>query len=363
MLSAGLIGLPMVGKTTIFNLVTNAGAETSKFLTGKSHTNVSMATVPDKRVDFLSGLYKPHRTVYAQVQFSDVPGLVKGASQGKGVGNAFLDGIRQVDLLVHVIRAFENPEVIHVDGSINPLRDVETVDLELLLADMEFVEKRIQRIEGGKKIKKENLVELAVMKKLLAQLEQEIPMSRVELDAEEREVLKNYSFFTDKPVILVVNTDEEQFRGGDYPGKEELVKMAERRGLRLIEVCGLMEVEISQLAPDDRGLFMADLGIEELGVERLARAAYDTLGLISFFTVGDDEVKAWTIEKGTDAKRAAGKIHSDIERGFIRAEVAKFSDLEELGSMSKVKENGLVRLEGREYIVQDGDIINFRFNV
>lgn len=363
MLSAGLIGLPMVGKTTIFNLVTNAGAETSKFLTGKSDTNVSLAAVPDSRVDFLSSLYKPRKTTNAQVRFSDVPGLVRGASQGKGVGNAFLDGIRQTDLLVHVVRAFQDSGVLHVDGSVSPLRDIETVDLELLLADMDFVEKRIQRIEGGKKIKKENLEELDVMKKCLAQLEQEIPMSKAGLDHSDREILKNYSFFTDKPVILVVNTDESQLREGKYPGKEELEALAEKRGIRLIEVCGLMEMEISQLPPEDRGLFMADLGIEELGVERLSRGVYDTLGLLSFFTVGEDEVKAWTIDRGTDARRAAGKIHSDIERGFIRAEVVKFNDLKELGAMARVKEKGLARLEGKEYIVQDGDIINFRFNV
>jgi GTP-binding protein YchF len=322
-----------------------------------------MADVPDRRLDFLAGLYKPRRTVYAQVKFSDVPGLVRGASQGKGVGNAFLDGIRQADLLVHVVRAFDNPDVLHVDGSMNPLRDVETIDLELLFADMEFLEKRIRRIEGGKKIKKENEAELAVMKKCLAQLEREIPMEKVELDEDGRELLKNYSFFTDKPLILVVNTSERQYREGDFPGKKELADFAGRKGIQLIEVCGLMEMEISRLAPEDRGLFMTDLGIEELGVERLARAAYNTLGLISFFTVGDDEVRAWTVERGTDAKRAAGKVHSDMERGFIRAEVAKFSDLAELGTMAGLKEKGLARLEGRDYIVQDGDIINFRFNV
>ena len=362
MLSAGFIGLPMVGKTTVFNLVTNAGAEISNFLTGKAETNVSMADVPDRRVEYLTNLYKPRKITYAQVKFSDVPGLVSGASQGKGTGNAFLDSIRQVDLLVHVIRVFEN-SAIPVDGSINPTADVETIDLELLLADMDFVEKRIQRIEGSKKVKKENLDELTVMKKLLAQLENEIPMSQVELDSNEKAIVQNYSFFSDKPIILVVNTDEKQFQEGDYPGKKKLIQLAEKRGMSLIEVCGLMEMEISQLPPEDRDLFMADLGLEELGVERLARAAYDTLGLISFFTVGEDEVKAWTIEKGTDAKRAAGKIHSDIERGFIRAEVAGFSDLKELGSMAKVKEKGLSRLEGKEYIVQNGDIINFRFNV
>ncbi|MCL5057069.1 MAG: redox-regulated ATPase YchF [Actinobacteria bacterium] len=363
MLSAGLIGLPMAGKTTVFNLVTNAGVETSRFITGKSDTNVSMADVPDRRVDFLSGMYRPKKTVCAQVKVSDVPGLVRGASQGKGVGNAFLDGIRQADLLVHVVRAFDNPDVLHVDGSVNPVRDIETIDVELLLADMDFVERRIQRIEGGKKIKKESLEELEIMKKILAGLEKEIPVVKQDLSQSERQALVNYSFFTDKPIIFVVNTDENQFRQGDYPGKSELAELAGRRGTGLIEVCGLMEMEISQLPAEDRGLFMADLGLEELGAERLTRAVYEAMGLISFFTVGEDEVKAWTIEKGTDARRAAGKIHSDIERGFIRAEVVGYKDLAEQESMARVKEKGLARLEGKEYIVQDGDIINFRFNV
>ncbi len=363
MLSAGLIGLPMVGKTTIFNLVTNAGAQTSKFLTGKADTNVSMAEVPDRRIDFLSALYKPRKTIYAQVKFSDVPGLVRGASQGKGVGNTFLDGIRQADLLVHVVRAFENTEVLHVEGSINPLRDVETIDLELLLADMDFVEKRIQRIEGGKKVTRENASELELMKKILAGLENEIPLRSIELSGEEKDMLLNYSFFTDKPLILVVNTDEDQFRAGDYPGKKELADLAVSRGIGLIELCGLMEMEISQLPPEDRDMFMADLGIDSLGSERLAQAVYNSLGLISFFTVGEDEVRAWTIDRGTDARKAAGKIHSDIERGFIRAEVAGYKDMAELQSMAKLKEKGLARLEGKEYLVQDGDIINFRFNI
>ncbi|MFZ5595950.1 MAG: redox-regulated ATPase YchF [Bacillota bacterium] len=363
MLSAGLIGLPMVGKTTIFNLVTRAGAQTSRFLTGKADTNVGMGDVPDARIDFLSGLYKPRKTIYARVNFSDVPGLVRGASQGKGVGNAFLDGIRQADLLVHVVRAFGDPDIPHADGNINPPRDIETIDLELLLADMDFVEKRIQRIEGGKKIKKENLAELEVMKKLLAGLENEVPVSGIDLGREEKDLLVNYSFFTDKPLMLVVNTDEDQFRSGDYPGKKEIISLAESRGIGLVEVCGQMEMEISQLSPEDREIFMADLGIVELGAERLIRAVYDALGLISFFTVGEDEVRAWTIEKGIDARRAAGKIHSDIERGFIRAEVVSYDDMKSLGSMARVKEKGLARLEGRDYIVQDGDIINFRFNI
>lgn len=359
----GLVGLPMVGKTTIFNLVTNASAETSNFLTGKTETNVGTARVPDRRVDFLSNLYKPKSTKYAQIQFSDVPGLVRGSSQGKGVGNQFLDGIRNADLLVHVVRAFKNTDVPHVDGGIEPMRDIETINMELLFADMDLIDKRIQRIQGGKKITKEAAVELEVLKKCLSALENEVPLHQVELTEDERLSLRNYNFLTERPMIFVINTDEEQFKAKDYPQKAELEEMAAQRGLKMIEVCGLMEMEISQLAQEDRELFMSDLGIEELGVDRLSRAAYDFLGLISFFTVGEDEVKAWTIRKDTDAKRAAGKIHSDIERGFIRAEVVKYNDLVELGSMAKIKEKGLARLEGKEYIVQDGDIINFRFNV
>jgi len=363
MLTAGIIGLPMVGKTTVFNLITNAGAETSNFLSGKTETNVSMARVPDRRVDFLTGLFKPRRTLYAQVQFSDVPGLVRGSSQGKGVGNQFLDGIRNADLLVHVVRAFQSNDVLHVDGEIDPLKDIETIDMELLFADMELIEKRILRIEGGKKITKENAAELQVLKKCFATLENEIPLHRLELSDEEKELLVNYNFLTEKKVILVINTDEEQFKSGDYPGKKGIEELAAARGIKFIEVCGLMEAEISELPPEDREMFMADLGLTELGVERLALAAYDTLGLMSFFTVGEDEVKAWTIHRGTEAKKAAGKIHSDIERGFIRAEVVKYDDLVEAGSMAGVKEKGLARLEGKDYVVLDGDIINFRFNV
>ncbi|MDQ0287174.1 GTP-binding protein YchF [Desulfofundulus luciae] len=363
MLSFGIVGLPMVGKTTIFNLVTESGVQTSNFMTGKTETNVGMARVRDPRVDFLSRLYNPRRTVYAQVQCSDVPGLVRGASEGRGVGNQFLEGIREVDLLVHVLRAFADPDVPHVEGEIDLLRDLETVSFELLFADMELLEKRIGRIKSGKKINKANAFELEVLEKCLDALENEVPLHQVELTGEERAVLRNYNFLTEKPVILVVNTDEEQFKSRRYPGREALEEAASARGLKMIEICGQMEMEISRLSPEDRELFLADLGVKELGSDRLVRTAYEELGLISFFTVGEDEVKAWTIRKGTDAKKAAGKIHSDIERGFIRAEVVAFNDLYQMGSMAKVREKGLARLEGRDYIVQDGDIINFRFNV
>jgi len=363
LLTCGIVGLPMVGKTTFFNLVTGSEQETSNFLTGKTEINTAMARVPDARIDFLSRLYKPRKTIYAQIQFSDVPGLVRGASQGKGVGNRFLDGIRNADLLVHLVRAFANPDVPHVDDGVDPMRDLETVNLELLLADMDLVEKRIKRIEEGKKIKKEQADEMAVLRKCLDALENEISVHRADLTEAERALLVNYSFLTDKPVILVVNIDEEQLRAGDYPGRDRVREFAAAKGIILLEISGQIEMEISRLPDEDRELFMEDLGLAESGIDRLARAAYETLGLISFFTVGEDEVRAWTIPAGLDAKGAAGKIHSDLERGFIRAEVTAYDDLAEAGSMNKVKEKGQARLEGKDYIVKDGDILNIRFNV
>lgn len=363
MLTCGIVGLPMTGKTTFFNLVTGSEQETSNFLTGKTETNTAMAKVPDARIDLLSRLYKPKKTIYAQIQFSDVPGLVRGASQGKGVGNRFLDGIRNADLLVHLVRAFANRDVPHVDDSVDPVRDLETVSLELLLADMDLVEKRIKRIEEGKKVKKEQLDELAVLRKCLAALENETSVHQADLTAAERALLVNYSFLTDKPVILVVNIDEEQLRGGDYPGRDRMRELAAAKGIILLEISGQIEMEISRLPDEDRLVFMEDLALAESGIDKLARAAYETLGLISFFTVGEDEVRAWTIPAGLDAKGAAGKIHSDLERGFIRAEVTAYDDLAEAGSMNKVKEKGQARLEGKDYIVKDGDILNVRFNV
>ncbi|OPZ75669.1 MAG: Ribosome-binding ATPase YchF [Firmicutes bacterium ADurb.Bin456] len=362
-LNCGLIGLPMVGKTTIFNLLTGSGAKTSNFLTGRTETNVGAARLPDERVDYLSGLYQPRKTTYAQIQFSDVPGLVRGSSQGKGVGNQFLNAIRNVDMLAHVVRSFINRDVPHVDDTINPLRDIETINMELLFADMGVIEKRIERLKSGKKVKKENLLELEVLEKCLSALENEVSIGRLDLLPEEKLVLKNYSFLTEKPLILVINTDEEQFNAKHYPGREELKAYAMERGIPVLEISGKIEMEICQLPAEDRELFLSDLGITQSGIDRLARAAYDYLGLISFFTVGDDEVKAWTILKGTEARKAAGKIHSDIERGFIKAEVVKYDDLKQMESMTRVKEKGMFRLEGKEYLVADGDVINFRFNV
>lgn len=359
----GLVGLPLVGKTTFFNLLTDAHAEISNFASGKVASNIGSAKVPDHRIDFLSQLYKPKKTTYAQIDFTDVPGLVSGSSAGKGVGNQFLEDIRKVDALVHIVRAFENSEVMHVEGAIDPMRDIETINLELLFSDLGIIENRITRIQGSKKVTKENLAELEVLKKCKEGLEAGLLIHQIKLDEEERELLKTFSFLSEKPMILVINVDENSLKSGSYPQKEDLQKYAAERNVPIIEVCAKAEMEISELDEEDRLLFMEELGIKKSGIDILASTTYDYQGLISFLTAGEDEVRAWTIKKGTDAKRAAGKIHSDIERGFIRAEVVKFKDLEELGSMTKTKEKGLYRLEGKEYIVQDGDIINFRFNV
>lgn len=359
----GLTGLPTVGKTTFFNLLTHSNEEISAYSSGKTETHIGTAGIPDDRIVFLSQMYKPKKTTYATMELIDLPGLVKGASAGKGMGNQFLESARRVDALVQIVRAFENPEVAHVEVSIDPLRDIETVNLELLFADLGIIETRIERIEDSKKINSEMKKELEVLEKCREGLEQEIPIYSLGLSDEEKDYLKTFNFLSVKPMVLVVNIDEEQMNTGNYTQKEQLYKYADERGIPIIEVCARVEMEIDRLDPEDREIFIEELGIKEPGIHRLARAIYDYFGLISFLTAGEDEVKAWTIKKGTSALKAAGKIHSDIERGFIRAEVVKFEDLKELESMAKVKEKGLYKLEGKEYVVQDGDIINFRFNV
>ncbi len=359
----GLVGLPLVGKTTFFNLLTHAKAETSSFATGKVSSNIGSAKVPDYRIDFLAKMFNPKKTTYAQMDFTDVPGLVSGSSSGKGVGNQFLEDMRKVDAIVHIVRAFENSEVMHADGSLNPMRDIETINMELLFADLGIIENRITRIETGKKVTKENLAELEVLKKCREGLENGLLIHQIELSEEERELLKTFSFLSEKPMILAINIDENSLKSGQYHQKEQVHSYASERNVPIIEICARAEAEISELEEEDRLMFMEELGISKSGIDILAETTYTYLGLISFLTAGEDEVRAWTIKKGTDARKAAGKIHSDIERGFIRAEVVKFRDINELGSMVKAKEKGLYRLEGKEYIVEDGDIINFRFNV
>ncbi|MFZ7101709.1 MAG: redox-regulated ATPase YchF [Peptococcaceae bacterium] len=352
----GLIGLAGVGKTTIFNLLTNTKAITGAY--GVKEANIGMAKVPDKRMDYLINLYNPKKNSFAQIEFIDIAGVVP-----EGGARKFLDEVRDCDAIVHIVRAFENADVPHVNESVDPGKDLETVDMELLFADLELLEKRIERIKTGKKIKKEQQEELVLLERLYHHLEEGGDIRQVELTEEEEKQLKAYSFLTEKPKLVVVNVDENQFKTNRYHNQKQLEDVCAVKEMPFLNICGQIEAELNDLNSEDKAVFMEDLGIQETGIERLARAVYEHLGLISFFTVGEDEVKAWTIRKGIPAKKAAGKIHSDIERGFIRAEVVKYQDLKELGSMVKVKEQGLFRLEGKDYIVEDGDIINFRFNV
>ena len=359
----GLIGLPSVGKTSLFNLLTGSNIEVTGFTKGKIEANQGLAKIPDERIEFLNGMYEPKKTTYATIEVIDVPGLVRGSSKGQGVGNQFLDNIRKADVLIHVLRAFENDNVIHDEGSIDPMRDIETVNLELLFADLGVIENRIERIYSSKKVTKENLEEAEVLKKCKEGLENGLLLHNLDLTVDENEQLRNFGFLSEKPMIYVANMDENQLMANDYPTKEALMDFAQGVNTPIIQLSIKTELEINELDPEDRSVFMEELGITESGIDKLSKTAYDYLGLVSFLTVGPDEVRAWPIKKNTPARKAAGKIHSDIEKGFIRAEVCKFRHLKEFGSMAKAKEKGLVTLEGKEYIVEDGDIINFRFNV
>lgn len=355
-LRCGIIGLPLVGKTTLFNLLTQAEAETSTFA-GRTKTNIRTAPIPDPRLDFLASLYHPRKITPATLEIIDVPGLTSGA------GTAFLAAVREVDALLHVVRAFQREDVLHVEGSLNPVRDLEMINAELLLADLQLVETRLERIAASKKIKGDLLAEQSALRRCQEALEAEKPLLEAGLTAEEWQVLRHMGFLTTKPMIIVVNIDEEQLRVGHYEGQEDVEAYAAARGIPVLTLCAALEAEIARLKPADREVFLQEMGITEPGIDRLARAIYRRLGLISFLTAGEDEVRAWTIKEGTNARAAAGKIHSDIERGFIRAEVVGFDDLKSTGDMNKAREKGLVRLEGKDYLVQDGDIINFRFNV
>lgn len=353
----GIVGLPSSGKTTLFNLLTEGHAETSSFGSGKLEAHVGMARIPDRRVDFLSQMYHPRRTIYAQIEFIDVPN-----ANVKGGANQFLAGVREADALVEVVRAFDDPMLPNPQGDTDPLRDAKMLHTELLLADLEVVEKRLERLSSGKK-SKENQAELPLLEKCRDILEAEGRIGEVEWTDDEQAVLRNYGFLTEKPAILVANVPEAALATAEFPGSKELADYAAQQGIPLLLVCARTEQEINDLSPDERQAFLQDLGLSETGIERLARAAYRQLGLLSFFTVGEDEVRAWTIRAGTDAKHAAGRIHSDIERGFIRAEVMAYDDLRRLGTVAKLREQGALRLEGKEYVMKDGDIVNFRFNV
>ncbi|NPV54970.1 MAG: redox-regulated ATPase YchF [Firmicutes bacterium] len=378
----GIVGLPMAGKTTVFNLLTGMGAPAgpgADFPGNRDEGTIGMAKVPDERIDYLHNMFKPRKTTYAQIRVTDLPGLVRSAGvkgdNARGQANMFLKSIQGVDAVVHVIRAFPSPDIPHMDGSVDPVRDFDAVNMELILSDLEIVYKTLERVNGGgggagrgpagprKKIKLEP-GQLEALEKCRVALEAEKPVRDASLTGEEFLLLKGFGFLTAKPLVTVINMGEEHLKTGDYPGRAELRLRAANARSPLVELSARIEAEIASLDDeDDQAAFMQDFGISEPGIRKLARACYDALGLISFFTVGEDEVKAWTIKNGTTAKAAAGKIHSDIEKGFIRAEVAGFDDLKLHGSIAALKEKGLYRLEGKDYIVADGDIISFRFNV
>ncbi|MCK4261420.1 MAG: redox-regulated ATPase YchF [Halanaerobiales bacterium] len=356
----GIIGLPMVGKTTLFNLLTNSNVDT---YSGKIETITAIGMIPDDRINYLSSSYNPKKTTFARIEFVDIPALVKGASQGQGSGNNFLNEVRNVDALIHVIRTFDNPAMPHVEGEIDPLRDFATVNDELLFSDLEVIEKRIEKIKSSSKTMKQFGHEIPMLEKCNDVLENEGNISQLELTEDEENLIRGYAFFTQKPLIVVLNMGDSQLQDGDYSGKDTFEAYMTDKQQPYAKVSAATEVEINQLDEEDREMFMDELGITEPGINRVAKATYERLGLISFFTVGEDEVRAWTIKKGIPAPKAARAIHTDIERGFIRAEVVAYDDLVKYGSTKACKEAGLVRLEGKGYIVKDGDIINFRFNV
>ena len=361
----GIVGLPNVGKSTLFNSLTKAGADAANYPFCTIDPNIGVVPVPDERLDKLAALYNSAKVTPAVIEFVDIAGLVKGASKGEGLGNQFLGNIREVDAIVHVVRCFEDSNIVHVDGSIDPLRDIETINMELIFADMEVLEKRLAKQKKLAMSNKEVAKEVAFIEKMMSHLENGNLAKNFELDDETEEFMKEYNLLTAKPVIYAANVTDADLAddGASNPNVQKVRKYADETGSEVYVVCAQIEAELSDMSDEDKMLFLEDLGVSQSGLDKMIAASYHLLGLISYLTAGETETRAWTITRGTKAPQAAGKIHTDFERGFIKAEVVNWKELLDAGSLHAAKEKGLVRMEGKDYVVQDGDVILFRFNV
>ena len=362
----GIVGLPNVGKSTLFNAITKAGAEAANYPFCTIEPNVGVVTVPDKRITKLHEIYNSKKTIYATIEFCDIAGLVKGASQGEGLGNKFLGHIREVEAIVHVVRCFENDNIVHVNGHIDPAGDIDTINTELLLSDMEIMERRIQKAEKNAKFDKSAREELDLLKRIYDHLSEGKNARSMDLEEEEADYVKTIGLLSYKPIIYVANVSDDgvaDAEAGKNPHVETVRKIAAEEGAQVVVICAEIEAEMAELDDEERSMFLEELGIEESGLDKLVKASYALLNLISFLTAGEDECRAWTIKKGTKAPQAAGKIHTDFERGFIKAEVVNYQDLLDNGSLSTAREKGIVGMEGKDYVVKDGDVILFRFNV
>ena len=364
-LTAGIVGLPNVGKSTLFNAITNQKILAENYPFATIEPNVGIVTVPDERMNKLKEMYEPERFIPTAYEFTDIAGLVKGASQGEGLGNKFLSHIREVDAIVEVVRCFEDGKIIHVDGNVDPIRDIETINLELAISDLEIINGRLERV--AKKARttkdKDDLLEVEALERSKKALEENIPLRQLEFSEDERKVLKSYSFLTLKPIIYLANISESELGSEDNDYVKQVKEYASKENARVVSLCAKVEEELSELDDADKKEMLEGLGLDGSGLDKLITATYDISGLATYFTVGKDEVRAWTFRKGMNAKQCAGIIHTDFEKGFIRAEIISYEDLIECGSELKVKEAGKARLEGKEYLMQDGDICHFRFNV